>query len=87
MSEGVQYKSYVDTYRKAVMAILTHPEHGKTALKFCTERTEKTKPNITPMRLLVKHMIGVFVCLCVYACLCLNWKFAVNRFATLLESG
>ena len=51
------------------MAILTHPVHGKSALKFCTERTGKTKPNITPMRLLVKHMIGVFIRVCVYVCI------------------
>ena len=63
------------------MAILTHPVHGKSALKFCTERTEKTKPNITPMRLLVKHMIGVFIRVCVYVCI-VFWKFMVNcRFA------
>ena len=48
-------------YRKAVMAILTHPAHGNDALRFCTQKTGQAKPNITPMRLLVKHMPGLFI--------------------------
>ena len=43
------------------MAILTHPNHGERALRFCTQPPESKKPNITPMRLLVKHMPGLFV--------------------------
>lgn len=52
------------------MAILTHPIHGEKALKFCTTKTDKTKANITPMRLLVQHMTGIFDCVTVYVCTC-----------------
>lgn len=41
-------------YRKAVMAILTHPVHGDHALNYCTGTNE------TPMRLLVTNMTGKY---------------------------
>ena len=40
------------------MAILTHPKYGDEAWKFHTNETKFTKANITPMKLLVKHMTG-----------------------------
>ena len=48
------------------MAILRHPEYGSEALRFCTKETDIaraniTRANITPMRLLVKHMTGMYI--------------------------
>ena len=50
---------YGGVHRKAVMAILTHSVYGSKALRFCTKKTDKTRANITPMRLLVQHMPGM----------------------------
>ena len=56
------------------MAILTHSEHGESALRFCTKKLDSTKANITPMRLLVEHMPGI-LCVCWYTLniICLHY--------------
>ena len=53
------------------MAILRHPEYGSEALRFCTKETDTARANITPMRLLVKHMTGMYISLHIL-CFCMH---------------
>ena len=60
------------------MAILTHPVYGSEALRFCTKKTDKTRANITPRRLLVTHMTGSYVFVHVF---CDSMWHSVNKSA------